>query len=97
MRNHNDKNKFSMLWMMLPCLLILGFALFSGGGESRSWLSIIVIGAMVGGHLWMMLRGHGHEPSEDEDSATTEKKETPPEDAPHADEKKSRSDHSCCN
>ena len=59
MHDHNDKNNSSMMWMMLPCLIILVFAVLFGGGGFRSWPYLALIGIMVAGHLWMMFRGHG--------------------------------------
>ena len=59
MHDHEGKNNFSMLWMMLPCLLLVGFLLFSGGALSSSrYLWPILIGGMVVAHIWMMVRGH---------------------------------------
>lgn len=82
------------MWMMLPCLLILVFAIFAGGGGLRSWPFLAIIGAMVAGHLWMMFRGHGHDSSESEEEhhsmADTKQPSAP------ADEKKGHSNHSCC-
>ena len=95
MHNHNDKNNSSMMWMMLPCLLILIFAVFAGGGGFRSWPFLLVIGAMVAGHLWMMFRGHGHDSSEEHnDAAETDKPSQG--NAPSVAEKKGHSGHSCC-
>jgi len=64
MHNHNDNNKDSghkgMMWMMIPCLLLLGF-LFLGGGNlsSSGYLWPILIGVFVIVHVWMMFKGHG--------------------------------------
>ena len=82
------------MWMMLPCLLILVFFLFAGGVGFGSWPLLALVGIMVGAHLWMMFRGHGHGPSDKDHSDT---KQAFPDNAPsHADEKKDNSGHSCC-
>lgn len=85
-----------MMWMMLPCLLILVFVVFAGGGGLRSWPFLAIIGVMVVGHLWMMFRSHGHGSSDEEHRETTDTKKVPPENVPSADEKKGHSGHSCC-
>ncbi len=61
MHNHNDKDSGhkGMLWMMIPCLLLLGFLFFSGGKLSSGYLWLIIIGVCVVPHIWMMLKGHG--------------------------------------
>ncbi len=62
--HNNDGNKDGghkgMLWMMIPCLLLLG-VLFLGKGtvSSSGYLWPILIGAFVVVHIWMMFRGHG--------------------------------------
>lgn len=49
-----------MLWMMIPCLLLLGVLFFSGGKLfSGGLLSPILIGVFVVAHIWMMFKGHG--------------------------------------
>ena len=64
------------MWMMLPCLIILVFAVLFGGGGLQSWPYLALIGVMVAGHLWMMFRGHGShgdehaDPDEDRKNAT---------------------------
>ena len=71
MHNHNN-NKNSghkgMMWMMIPCLLLLGFVFLgegklSGGG----YLWPILIGLFVVAHISMMFKGHGGHGSENED------------------------------
>jgi len=49
-----------MMWMMIPCLLLLGI-LFLGGGKlsGGGYLWPILIGVFVVAHVWMMFRGHG--------------------------------------
>ena len=85
-----------MMWMMVPCILIVIFAVFAGGGGFRSWPFLAIIGAMVAGHLWMMFRGHGHGSSDDNQHDMTDMKQASPENVSRADEKKDRSDHFCC-
>ena len=61
MHDHNkDGGGKGMMWMMIPCLLLLGF-LFIGGGSlsSGGYLWPILIGVFVVAHVWMMFRGHG--------------------------------------
>ena len=71
MHNHNN-NKNSghkrMMWMMIPCLLLLGFV-FLGGGKlsSEGYLWPILMGIFVIAHVWMMFKGHGGHGSETED------------------------------
>lgn len=62
-----------MMWMMIPCLLLLG-VLFLGGGRlsGGEYLWPILIGVFVVAHVWMMLRGRRkHE--ERGDTSTGEK------------------------
>lgn len=71
MHNHNNNNQNGghkgMLWMMIPCLLLLGF-LFIGGGAiaSSKYLWLILIGVCAVPHLWMMWKGHGGHGDSDE-------------------------------
>lgn len=65
MHNHNnngnkDNGHKGMMWMMIPCLLLLGF-LFFGGDKlpSSGYLWPIFIGVFVIAHIWMMFKGHG--------------------------------------
>ncbi len=76
MHNHNnDGNKDGghkgMMWMMIPCLLLLGF-LFFGGGKftSSGYLWPILIGVFVIAHVWMMFRGHGGHGDSDTENKT---------------------------
>ena len=96
--NENKKHNSSMMWMMLPCLLILAFALFTGGGGPRSWPFLLVIGAMVVTHLWMMFRGHGSRSSDEGHATMADGKQISPEDnsVVTSAENKGHSDHSCC-
>ena len=61
MHDHNkDGGGKGMMWMMIPCLLLVG-VLFLGGGKlsGGGYLWPILIGIFVVAHVWMMLRGHG--------------------------------------
>ncbi len=64
MHNHNSSDggggHKGMMWMMIPCLLLLG-VLFLGGGKlsGGGYLWPILIGVFVIAHVWMMFRGHG--------------------------------------
>jgi hypothetical protein len=65
MDNHDNKNSGhkGMMWMMIPCLLLLGI-LFIGGGKLSSggylW-PVLIIGVFVVAHVWIMRKGHsGH-------------------------------------
>ena len=60
MSDHNGKKNSSMMWMIIPCLLLLGFLFFGGSKLSSSgYLWPILIGAFVAAHIWMMFKGHG--------------------------------------
>ena len=62
MHNHNNKDggHKGMLWMMIPCLLLLGFLFFGGGKLSSSgYFWPVLIGGFIALHIWMMLKGHG--------------------------------------
>ena len=62
MHSHNGKNNSSMLWMMIPCILLLGVVVIGGGKSSSGYLWPILIGVMVFAHIVMMLKGRkGHE------------------------------------
>src|SRR3989338_7996477 len=61
MHNNKDGGHKGMLWMMIPCLLLLG-VLFFGGVRlfaSSGYLWLIVIAVCVVPHIWMMFKGHG--------------------------------------
>lgn len=61
MHDHNkDGSGKGMMWIMIPCLLLLGF-LFLGVGKlsGSGYLWPILIGVFVVAHVWMMFRGHG--------------------------------------
>ncbi|MEK7219172.1 MAG: hypothetical protein AAB687_00665 [Patescibacteria group bacterium] len=59
MHNHDGKNSKSMMWMIIPCLILLGVLFFAGGKLSSGYLWPILIGVFVVAHVWMMFRGHG--------------------------------------
>lgn len=61
MHNHNkDGGGKGMMWMMIPCLLLVG-VLFLGGSKlsGGGYLWPILIGVFVVAHVWMMFKGHG--------------------------------------
>lgn len=61
MHDHNKNGGGKgMMWMIIPCLLLLG-VLFLGGGKlsGGGYLWPILIGVFVITHVWMMFRGHG--------------------------------------
>lgn len=70
MHNHNDYKGGGhwgmMMWMMIPCLLLLG-VLFLGGGSlsSGGYIWPILIGIFLIAHVWMMFKGHGGHKSGD--------------------------------
>lgn len=84
------------MWMMLPCLLILVFAIFAGGGGLQSWPFLVIVGVMVAGHLWMMFRGRRRGSSDEEHRDMTDIKQISQENTSSTDEKKGHTDHSCC-
>ena|SRR3989344_6172716 len=100
MHSHNNNgNKGGghkeMMWMMIPCLLLLGFV-FLGGGKlsSGEYFWPILIGVFVVAHIWMMFKGHGghnNDNTEDKTIDTLEKQL-------QAKEKYNKSGHggSCC-
>ena len=75
MHNHNGENSKSMLWMMLPCLLLVLFVLFGGAGlVSSKYLWLIILGVCVVPHLFMMFKGrggHGDNDTEDKNNDTS--------------------------
>ncbi len=61
MHDHNKNGGGNgVMWMMIPCLLLLG-VLFLGGGRlsGGGYLWPILIGVFVVAHVWMMFKGHG--------------------------------------
>ena len=78
--NKNDGHK-GMWWMMIPCILLLGFLFFGGGNLSSSgYLWPILIGVFIVAHIWMMFKGHGRHSdtnTEEKSDATLEKSNIP--------------------
>lgn len=62
MHNHNKGGGgHGMMWMMIPCLLLVGFLVFGGGtflGSGYLWP--ILFGIFMVAHIWVMFRGHGN-------------------------------------
>ena len=97
-KNDNKKGNRSMMWMMVPCLIILLIFVFAGGARSSSWFVWVLMGGFVAAHLWMMFRGHGS-PSGDEHHAMADMKQVLLEKASPADgkdKKKNQGGGSCC-
>lgn len=71
MHDHSKKGGGrGMMWMMIPCLLLVGVLLLGGARLSGGgYLWPILIGVFVLAHVWMMFRGHGKHG----DSGTEEK------------------------
>lgn len=70
MHSHDGKGGKNMMWMMIPCLLLMAFALFDGGSlVSSKYLWLIIVGVCVVPHIWIMFKGHG----ESTDTNTEEK------------------------
>lgn len=72
MHNHNkDGGDKGMMWMMIPCLILVG-VLFLGGDKlsEGGYLWPIFIGAFVVAHVWMMFRGHGKHGDTDTEEKT---------------------------
>jgi len=78
MHNHNNQNggHKGMMWMMIPCLLMIAVVLLGGNklGSSK-YLWLIVVGVCVVPHLWMMFKGRGckKENNKEEKSDTIDK------------------------
>ncbi len=48
-----------MLWMILPCLLLLGVSFLGGGNAfSSGYVWPILLGAFLITHIWMMVKDH---------------------------------------
>ncbi len=76
MHNHDGKKNSSMMWMAIPCLLLLG-VLFLGGEKlsSSGYLWPILFGVFVVAHIWMMFKGHGgHSDDNTEEKSDTKDK-----------------------
>ncbi|MDP3956070.1 MAG: hypothetical protein Q8Q18_02405 [bacterium] len=60
MHDHNNGGGYKgMMWMMIPCLLLLGILFLGGGKLSGGGYFWPIIGVFVVAHVWMMFRGHG--------------------------------------
>lgn len=58
--NPNEKKDKSMIWMMIPCFLMIAVILFGGSKlASSGYLWLIIVGVCMVPHLWMMFKGHG--------------------------------------
>ncbi len=56
MNKHNGKDS-SMIWMMLPCFLLLGILSFSGGTLfSSRYFRLFVIGVFMAFYLWKVFK-----------------------------------------
>ena len=99
MHNHDEKGKNSMMWMMIPCLLLLG-VLFLGGDKlsSGGYLWPILIGIFIVAHVWMMFRGHGnHNNANTEDKANDASTKQPETNLPaQAGDEDSKHKHGGC-
>lgn len=77
MHNHKDKgdNKSSMmLWMILPCLLLLGVLFIGGGaGSPLGYFLPLLIVLFLLAHIWMMSKGHTGLSENTTDGAHTQK------------------------
>ncbi len=72
MHNHNNNDSGGgpkgMMWMMIPCLILLGVLFLGGGKLSSGYLWPVLIGVFVVAHVWMMFKGHrGHKDDSAED------------------------------
>lgn len=76
MHDHGKNGRGNgMMWMMIPCLLLLG-VLFLGGGKlsGSGYLWPILIGVFVLAHVWMMFKGHGHGGTDTEEKTDSNSK-----------------------
>ncbi|MEK7140669.1 MAG: hypothetical protein AAB815_02675 [Patescibacteria group bacterium] len=95
MHDHNKNGRHKrMIWMMIPCLLLLG-VLFLNGGElsSSGYLWLILIGVCVIPYIWMMFKRHGGH-GRHEDTDMTEKADTTSE--KQSGEKNKHKHGGCC-
>ncbi len=87
MHNHNGKNNKSMMWMMIPCLILLGVLFFGGDKLSSGYLWPVLIGVFVVAHVWMMFKGHGehndNNPEEKNDNTSLKQSEIKDENKKH--------------
>ncbi len=82
--NKEDGEHRGMMWMMIPCLLLLGI-LFLGGGKlsSSGYLLPILTGAFVVACIWMIFRGHNRHRSDTTEGKIDGNSETKDEDSTH--------------
>ena len=67
MHDHNENNGHKgMMWMMIPCILLVVIALFGSKLASSNYLWLIILGVCVVPHIWMMLKGRGKHEDKDE-------------------------------
>mgnify|MGYP003393103175 CR=1 FL=1 len=68
MHDHNENNGHKgMMWMMIPCILLVVIALFGGSKlASSNYLWLIILGVCVVPHIWMMLKRRGKHEDKDE-------------------------------
>lgn len=68
MHNHHNEGSRRMMWIIIPCVILLGI-LFIGGGKfpSSGYFWLILLGVCVIPHIWMMFRGHESHGSENEE------------------------------
>ncbi|OGI60950.1 hypothetical protein A2814_02590 [Candidatus Nomurabacteria bacterium RIFCSPHIGHO2_01_FULL_38_19] len=98
MHNHNSSDNKNgghkgMLWMMIPCLLLLGVLFLDGGKLSGGgYLWPILVGVFVIAHIWMMFRGH----RKHGDTNSDEKHEINGEESKDNKNNKNHSGHGCC-
>ncbi len=62
MHNHNNRDGGynGMIWMMLPCLLLLAFLILREGKFSAySNLGFLAVGLLIVGCAWLMTKKHG--------------------------------------
>lgn len=97
MHSHNnskDSGHKGMLWMMIPCFLLLGF-IFLGGEKlsSGGYFWPILIGVFFVAHVWMMFKGHGGHG----DAGTKDKTNDPSAQQPETKGGENKHKHdSCC-
>jgi hypothetical protein len=61
MHNHSKNGGHKgMMWMMIPCLLLIAVVLFSRDKlVPPKYLWLIIVGVCVVPHVWMMFKGRG--------------------------------------
>ena len=79
MHNHNDQTKGhkSMVWMMIPCLLLLAFLFISGSnlaGSRYFWL--LIVGVCIVPHVWMLFKRKNRAMTENSTDSSIKQPET---------------------